>query len=62
MAKLKIPSIKCKIEIFCPINPSEDPNKVESAIENILPNLKIQTENFSIVGNSNDLNSLEKNS
>ena len=60
MGKMNIPSLKCKIEILCSINPSEDPNKVKSAILNIFPNCEIKTEKFSIKGNSNDLLSLEK--
>ena len=60
MAKMNIPSLKCKIEIFCSINPSEDLNKVKSAILNIFPNYEIKIEKFSIKGNSNDLHSLEK--
>ncbi len=61
MAKMNIPSLKCKIEILCSINPSEDPNKVKSAILNIFPNCKTKIEKFSIKGESNDLHSLEKN-
>jgi len=60
MAKMKIPSLKCKIEILCSIHPSEDPNKVKSAILNIFPNCELETQKFSIKGNSNDLHSLEK--
>ena len=60
MAKMNIPSLKCKIEVLCSINPSEDPNKVKSAILNIFPNCEIKIEKFSIKGDSNDLHSLEK--
>ena len=60
MARMNIPSLKCKIEMLCSINPSENPSKVESAILNIFPNCKIQIEKFSIKGDSNDLHSLEK--
>jgi predicted RNA binding protein with dsRBD fold (UPF0201 family) len=60
MAKMNIPSVKCKIEIFCSVNPSEDPNKVKSAILNIFPNCEVTIEKFSIKGDSNDLHSLEK--
>ena len=60
MARMNIPSLKCKIEMLCSINPSEDHSKVESAILNIFPNCKIQIEKFSIKGDSNDLHSLEK--
>ncbi len=57
---MNIPSLKCKIEISCSINPSEDPSKVKSAILNIFPNCEIKIEKFSIKANSNDLHSLEK--
>ena len=57
---MKITPLTCKIEIFCPINPSEDSEKIEFAIENILPNCKIITEKFSIRATSNDIHSLEK--
>ena len=60
MAKMNIPSLKCKIEMFSSINPSEDPSKVESSILNIFPYCKINIEKFSIKGDSNDLHSLEK--
>jgi len=60
MDKMNIPFVKCKIEIFCSINPSEDPKKVELAISNVFPICKITTEKFLILGKSNDLNSLEK--
>lgn len=57
---MNIPSLKCKIEIFSSVNPSEDPSKVKSAILNIFPDCKITIEKYSIKGDSNDLNSLEK--
>ena len=57
---MKIPSISCKIEMFCSLNPSEDPKKIENAISNIFTNSTINTENFSVSAQSKDLNSLEK--
>ncbi len=57
---MKIPNISCKIEMFCAINPSEDPNKVKKAISNIFPHSTIEIENFSISAKSKDLKSLEK--
>ncbi|MBA4454254.1 MAG: RNA-binding domain-containing protein [Nitrosopumilaceae archaeon] len=57
---MNIPSLKCKIEVFCSINPSEDPKKIESSILNILPECKIDNEKFSIYGYSENLNVLEK--
>ncbi len=57
---MKIPTVKCKIEMFCSVNPSEDPKKIQKAILNIFPYSTIKTENSSISFQSNDLKSLEK--
>ena len=38
---MKIPELPCNIEVFCPINPSEDVQKIEEAIINIFPDIKI---------------------
>ena len=32
---MNIPSLSCKIEMFCTINPSESSKKIEKAISNI---------------------------
>ena len=60
MVRMKIPNINCKIEIVCPVNLSEDPDKVIQAISNIFPHSDIKNENFSIKAQSNELRSLEK--
>ena len=57
---MKIPNINCKIEMICPVNLSEDPEKVKLAISNIFPFSDIKNENFSIKAQSNELKSLEK--
>jgi len=57
---MKIPNIKCKIEMFCSINPSEDSEKIKKSISNIFPNSKITIEDFSIKAQSKDLISFEK--
>jgi len=57
---MKIPSVSCKIEMLCSVNPSEDPEKIEKAILNIFPYSTIKTENFSLSSQSNNLMSLEK--
>lgn len=57
---MKLPNINCKIDMFCSINPSEDPKKIEKSISNIFPFSNIKIENSSISANSIDLNSLEK--
>jgi len=57
---MKIPNINCKIEMVCPVNLSEDPEKVKQAISNIFPFSEIKNENFSIKAYSKELRSLEK--
>jgi len=57
---MKIPSISCKIEMFCFVNSSEDPNKIKKAILNIFPYSTLETKMFSISAQSKDLKSLEK--
>jgi len=56
---MKIPSVSCKIEMFCSVNPSEDPKKIEKAISNIFTNSTIKTGTFSISAQSKNLKSLE---
>lgn len=60
MDKMNTPSVKCKIEIFSAVNPSENSKKVELAISNLFYDIEIKTEKFSINGKSNNINSLEK--
>ena len=60
MVRMKIPNINCKIEMVCPVNLSEDPEKVIQAISNVFPHSTIKNENFSIKAQSNELRSLEK--
>lgn len=57
---MKIPNINCKIEMSCPLNPSEDPAKVEKAIANIFPYSIIKYENFTMFAQSKELRSFEK--
>ena len=56
---MKIPNINCKIEMICPVNLSEDPEKIKQAISNIFPFSEIKNENFSIKAQSRELRSLE---
>ncbi len=57
---MKITSVSCKIVMFCTVNPSEDPKKIQKAISNIFPYSTIKTENFLLSSQSNELKSLEK--
>ena len=57
---MKIPQIACKIEAYAAVNPSEDPEKVQQAISNVLQDMNYKYESGSIKGISNDLQSLSK--
>ena len=57
---MNIPSLSCKIEMFCTINPSESIEKIEHAISNIFPYSIINNNNFSINAQSKELRSFEK--
>ena len=57
---MNTPNIRCKISGYCSILPSEDPKKVQMALENILPDSEIQIENNSAKISSNDLDSLKR--
>jgi len=57
---MKIPNITCKIEMFCSVNPSEDPEKVKKAISNIFPYSTVKTETSSVIAQSKELKSFEK--
>ncbi len=55
---MKIPDFNCKIDVYCTINPSEDQTKVEQAISNILPDIKIQINDDSLKAISQNLKTL----
>ena len=57
---MKIPNINCKLEMSCPVNSSEDPDKIEKAIANIFPYSIIKYENFTMHAQSKELRSFEK--
>ena len=57
---MKIPNINCKIEMSCPVNHSEDPDKVKQAVANIFPYSIIKYENFTMFAQSKELRSFEK--
>lgn len=58
MDKLNIPNISCKISAYCQVNPSEDPQKVERAISNVLSNMAIYIKDDSLKATSETLESL----
>ena len=51
---------KTTIQIFCEINPSEDPEKVKLAINNIFPNLTLEITDTEITGKSNNIQILSQ--
>jgi hypothetical protein len=55
-----IPEVDCRIEAFCEINPSEDSQKVQQVISNVLDSVKFKTIENSISANSKDISSLSK--
>lgn len=55
---MNIPNISCKISIFCPINPSEDPIKVQQTVQNIFENTPINIQSDSLRATTNDIESL----
>ena len=57
---MRIPDISCKIDAYCTINPSEDPQKVENAISNVLVDMNIITNNETLKATSNNIESLSK--
>jgi len=57
---MQIPKIDCKIDVYCSINPSEDPHKVEHAVSNIISDLEIKIDGSSLRGTSKNIESLSK--
>ena len=57
---MKIPELSCNVEVFCLINPSEDLQKIKTAILNIFPDIEIKNTNMEITGTSKKIESLSK--
>ena len=57
---MKTPTFRCKIEAYCPIYSSEDPDKVIRAVTNVLPNSKIKSTKKEIKATSTSLTTIEK--
>jgi hypothetical protein len=51
---------KTTIQIFCEINPSEDPEKVKLAVSNIFPNLTLEITDTDITGKTNNIQILSQ--
>ena len=52
--------IDCKISAYCAINPSEDINKIRTAVSNVLINMNEKIVGNSLIANSNNYESLSK--
>ena len=55
-----IPNVTCKISAYCPIYPSEDPNKVKQSLINIFGDAKTTLDKNSVKVSSNNLKVVEK--
>ena len=51
---------KTTIQIFCEINPSEDPEKVKLAVNNIFPDIELETSETEISGKTNNFSVLSQ--
>jgi len=51
---------KSTIQIFCEINPSEDPEKVRTAVSNIFPEIELEVSDFDISGKTNNIEILSQ--
>ena len=51
---------KTTIQIFCTINPSEDPDKVKTAVNNIFPDVQLETSDTEISGKTNNFSVLSQ--
>ena len=49
---------KTTIQVFCQINPSEDPEKVKLAVNNIFPDMELETSDTQITGKTNNFSVL----
>jgi hypothetical protein len=51
---------KTTIQLFCEINPSEDPDKVKIAVNNIFPDMELEISETEISGKTNNFSILSK--
>ena len=49
---------KTTIQIFCAINPSEDPDKIKTAVNNIFPEIELDVSETEISGKTNNFSTL----
>jgi hypothetical protein len=57
---MEFPNINCRIDAYCSIYPSENPQKVEQAVSNVLDGMNFKTNTDSLNATSKNLESLSK--
>ena len=57
---MKIPAVSCKIDAYCSIKSSEDPQKVEQAVSNILSEMDFNITKDTLKASSKNLESLNR--
>lgn len=57
---MKPPNVACKIEAYAAVNPSEDPEKIKTALSNVILDADFEYKEGSIKAISRDLHSLSK--
>jgi uncharacterized protein len=55
-----IPEIDCRIEAFCEVNPSEDQQKIQQLLSNVLDEVEFSTSENSMRASSRQIESLSK--
>ncbi len=55
-----IPKIDCKVEAFCEVNPSEDPQRIQQSLSNVLNEIEFDIAKSSIKASSRQIESLSK--
>ena len=59
ISKIRINAfLKTTIQVFCQINPSEDPEKVKLAVNNIFPDMELEISETQIIGKTNNFSIL----
>ena len=51
---------KTTIQVFCTINPSEDPDKIKTAVNNIFPEIELDVSETEISGKTNNFSTLSQ--
>ena len=51
---------KTTIQVFCQVNPSEDPEKIKHAVNNIFPDMELEISDTQVVGKTNNFSVLSQ--